>query len=294
MSRHVLILGGHGKVSQLLTPLLLKKSWAVTSVIRTEEQVPTIKKLGDSLQGKLSVLVRSLEDVKSESQAKAILDEVKPDYVVWSAGAGGRGGPEKVRTLPASPHTPDKQHHRLARTSTRNTDPPRPQTYAVDRDAAIHFIAASAASPSVTRFLMVSYLHSRRTKPSWWDDEAWAYALKVNNETLPVYYKAKLAADEVLYQESAKKGKDFVGINLRPGLLTTNPAGGVELGKTKKSQGGSSREGVAQVAAKLLEVDGIKNCWVDMLDGPEEIGTAVERIVKEGVDAAEGEDMYQA
>lgn len=98
MSKHVLILGGHGKVSQYLTPILLKKSWSVTSIIRTEEQIPAINKLGENLQGKLSVLVRSIEDVKSESQAKSILDEVKPDYVVWSAGAGGRGGAERVRS----------------------------------------------------------------------------------------------------------------------------------------------------------------------------------------------------
>lgn len=97
MSKHVLILGGHGKVSQLLTPLLLKKSWSVTSIIRTEEQIPAIQKLGESLQGKLNVLVRSIEEVKSEAQAKTILDEVKPDYVVWSAGAGGRGGAERVQ-----------------------------------------------------------------------------------------------------------------------------------------------------------------------------------------------------
>lgn len=102
MSKRVLILGGHGKVSQLLTPILLKKAWSVTSVIRTEEQVPAINKLGESLQGKLNVLVRSIEDVKSEAQAKSILDEVKPDYVVWSAGAGGRGGAERVRSFQPS------------------------------------------------------------------------------------------------------------------------------------------------------------------------------------------------
>lgn len=103
MSKHVLILGGHGKVSQFLTPLLLRKSWSVTSIIRTEEQIPAIKKLGESLQGKLNVLVRSIEDVKSESQAKSILEEVKPDYVVWSAGAGGRGGAERVGYYPITP-----------------------------------------------------------------------------------------------------------------------------------------------------------------------------------------------
>lgn len=97
MSKHVLVLGGHGKIAQLLTPLLLNKSWTVTSIIRAPEQAPTIQKLGDSLQGKLNVLVRSLDDVKSESHARSILDEVKPDYVVWSAGAGGKGGAERVR-----------------------------------------------------------------------------------------------------------------------------------------------------------------------------------------------------
>lgn len=168
------------------------------------------------------------------------------------------------------------------------------QTYAIDRDAAIHFIRASAAAPSITRFLMVSYLASRRNKPSWWDDDAWASALEINNKILPDYYKAKIAADEVLYRESAARGgADFVGINLRPGTLIDEPAGGVELGKTKTSKGKASREGVAQVAAKLLEVDGIRNCWVDMLDGQEEVGAAVERVVSEGVNACEDEDIYK-
>ena len=87
---HVLLLGGHGKVAQYLTPLLLQRSWAVTSIIRDPSQVPAVQKLADKAQGNkpgdLNVLVRSLEDVKSEAQAKAIIDEVQPDYIVWSAG----------------------------------------------------------------------------------------------------------------------------------------------------------------------------------------------------------------
>lgn len=89
-SRHVLVLGGHGKIAQLLTPLLLQRSWTVTSVIRSADQQDTIKKLGDGQKGKLNVLLRSLEDVQSEEQASSILDEVKPDYVVWSAGTLNR------------------------------------------------------------------------------------------------------------------------------------------------------------------------------------------------------------
>lgn len=83
---HVLLIGGHGKVSQHLTPLLLAKSWSVTSLIRDQAQSAAIEKLGKDQPGKLNVLVRSLEDIKSENDAGKILDEVSPEYVVWSAG----------------------------------------------------------------------------------------------------------------------------------------------------------------------------------------------------------------
>jgi len=86
MSHHVLLIGGHGKIAQLLTPLLLKRSWTVTSLIRSQEQAPTIQALGGQGPGKLHVLVRSLEEVRSDDAARRILDETQADYVVWSAG----------------------------------------------------------------------------------------------------------------------------------------------------------------------------------------------------------------
>jgi dTDP-4-dehydrorhamnose reductase len=86
MAHHILLIGGHGKVAQRLTPLLLAKSWSVTSMIRNAEQKPAIEKLGQNQPGKLDVLVSSVADVKSEADAKIILDQVKPDWVVWSAG----------------------------------------------------------------------------------------------------------------------------------------------------------------------------------------------------------------
>ena len=86
MSHHVLLIGGHGKVAQLLTPLLLKRSWTVTSLIRAQDQVPTIEGLGAGQPGKLNVLVRSIEDIASQDQAAQILKEVNPDYVAFSAG----------------------------------------------------------------------------------------------------------------------------------------------------------------------------------------------------------------
>ncbi|KAI1758638.1 NAD(P)-binding protein [Hypoxylon sp. FL1150] len=256
---NVLLLGGSGKIAQLLTPLLLQRSWNVTSIIHNPAQVANLQKLGEGHAGKLSVLVRSLEDVDSDAQAKSLIEEVKADYVVWTAGAGGKGGPER--------------------------------TFKIDRDAAIHFIRASVATPSVTKFIMISYLGSRLAKPAWWTEEVWQEDLDTTRKSLQQYYEAKVAADQVLYEES-KKRKDFAGIGLRPGFLNTEPAGRVILGKTPTAKGGASRASVAHLAALLLDSPDVKSSWLDMLDGDEDPEAAVKKAVAEGVDTAEGEPYY--
>ncbi|KAI0107757.1 NAD dependent epimerase/dehydratase [Nemania sp. FL0031] len=259
-AHHVLLLGGSGKVAQLMTPMLLQRSWTVTSIIRNPEQIAGLQKLGENQSGKLNVLVRSLEDVKSDAQAKSIIDEVNPDYVVWSAGAGGKGAPER--------------------------------TWAIDRDAACHFIRASVATPSITKFVMISFITSRLEKAPWWTDEMWKEAKEVNLKRLERYYQAKVAADQVLYEESKKRAADFAAICLRPGALTLEPVGKVMLGRTPVTSGTSSRASVAYLTALLLENSKVKSCWLDMLDGEEEAETAVKRCVDEGVDCIEGEPYY--
>jgi dTDP-4-dehydrorhamnose reductase len=85
----VLLIGGHGKVAMHMTPLMLAKSWNVTSVIRDPSHKDEILKLAEGPEGqkgKLEVLISSVEDVKSDEDAKKVLDEAKPNYVVWSAG----------------------------------------------------------------------------------------------------------------------------------------------------------------------------------------------------------------
>jgi len=86
MTPRILLLGGHGKISLLMTPKLLARSWNLTSVIRDPAQKAAIQEAGKAGPGKLDVLVESLDEVKSESDAKRILDLVKPDWVIWSAG----------------------------------------------------------------------------------------------------------------------------------------------------------------------------------------------------------------
>jgi dTDP-4-dehydrorhamnose reductase len=85
-SKRVLILGGHGKVSMFLQPLLLAKNWNITSVVRNRDHEREILELGENKPGEINVLVDSLDEVKNEAHARRVLDQVKPDIVVWSAG----------------------------------------------------------------------------------------------------------------------------------------------------------------------------------------------------------------
>ena len=82
----VLVLGGHGKIALFLQPLLLAKNWNVTSVVRNHDHEAEILALGQNQPGKIEVLVDSLDDVKEVSHARKVLENVRPDIVVWSAG----------------------------------------------------------------------------------------------------------------------------------------------------------------------------------------------------------------
>lgn len=257
----VLLLGGHGKIALHLTPLLLSKSWNVTSVVRNPDHESEITALGANKPGKIDVLIDSLDDVTCIDRAEKVLDKVNPDIVVFSAGAGGKGGPSRTK--------------------------------AVDEVAAKHYITASVNRPSVKKFLMVSYIASRRGRPSWWTDDDQAAAENVNTKILPAYFAAKVETDEHLAAAAKKrndKDSSFQAINLRPGTLKDDPSDGkVLLGKTP-ARGDVSRESVARVAAALLDRSDTRG-WYDLLNGDELIDDAVARCVKEGWDGIEGEDL---
>lgn len=142
----------------------------------------------------------------------------------------------------------------------------------------------------MTSFLLISYIGSRQARAPWWSASEWASTQAGNEGALKNYYIAKLAADECLTAAARKRGDGFRGIVLRPGSLTDEPAGGkVSLGKTT-ARGSVTREDVARVMDGLLEgVTG--GGWLDLLEGNEEVGEAVRRVVHEGVDCVEGEDV---
>lgn len=175
----------------------------------------------------------------------------------FTSGAGGKGGAER--------------------------------TFAVDRDAAKAYIAASATTPRVTKFLMVSYIASRRTRAPWWSDADWASAREVNEGVLKNYHAAKVDADELLVAHAHKRGGDWQAINLRPGTLTDDPkTGKVQLGRTG-SRGKITREDVAEVAVRLLERDDTRG-YYDLLQGDEDTDIAVKRVAEERIDSFAGED----
>jgi len=92
MSKKVVIVGGHGQVALRLTRLLSDKQYAITSIIRTEDHVADITAISSSV----TPLVLSLEHSPVSVFTEAISGA---DTVVFSAGAGGRGGPDRTRNV---------------------------------------------------------------------------------------------------------------------------------------------------------------------------------------------------
>ena len=275
----VLLFGGHGKVALHMTPLLLSKGYHLTSVIRNPDHKPEIESLASSSsssspsashKSNLSIVISSVEDLTSTAAAD-LLSQTRPSIVIWSAGAGGKGGAARTK--------------------------------AVDETAAKHVISASVSDPRVKKFLMVSYIGSRRGRAPWWNDEDWESVQRVNTEVLPAYAAAKIEADEHLLavtrrRTGGEKGdKEFQMINLRPGSLTDEPASGkVVMGKTR-SRGKVSREDVARVAVELVS-RGDTRGYFDLLGGEESddgvgegIKDAVDRLMREEHDGLAGEDM---
>ena len=132
MSR-IVIIGGHGKVALLTAPLLVAAGHDVVSVIRDPAQADDVAATG------ATPLVLSVEDAGVGELARALAGA---DAVVWSAGAGGKGGPQR--------------------------------TDAVDRAAAIRSMEAAAAA-GVRRYVMVSFLTAYGEVPA--DHPLRAYAI---------------------------------------------------------------------------------------------------------------------
>jgi uncharacterized protein YbjT (DUF2867 family) len=163
-----------------------------------------------------------LADVESLSTDQMQAALAGHDAVVWSAGAGG-GSAQR--------------------------------TYAVDRDAAIRSMNASAQA-GIYRYVMVSYQGSRADHGASPDDGMFAY------------YEAKAAADDYLRATSLN------WTILGPSALTLDSGtGSITMGS--QSRGDTSRENVALVAAAVLANGNTVGKFIEFTDGDVPIYQAI-------------------
>lgn len=78
------------------------------------------------------------------------------------------------------------------------------------------------------------------------------------------------------------------GISSTGSLTEAEGKGTVALGKTG-ARGAVRRGDVARVAMALLENEKVGTCWLDLLEGKEEVEDAVETCVGQQVDSVDGE-----
>lgn len=86
----VSIVGGHGSVARLLTPLLTARGYTVRGLVRSEGQFDDLR--ADGAEPVLCDLERDDDDQLDAALASS-------DIVVFAAGAGAGSGPERKKTL---------------------------------------------------------------------------------------------------------------------------------------------------------------------------------------------------
>ncbi|ORY27757.1 hypothetical protein BCR39DRAFT_565604 [Naematelia encephala] len=193
--------------------------------------------------------IASLEEITVPSLT-SLLTQHSPDSVVFSAGAGGKG--------------------------------PQSRTRAVDYEGAVKVFDAME-NANVKRLLYVGASDVRDTTkeaPEWYTEESKSKSDSAW-KSMPDYMKAKYDAELELH---SRKALEYTV--LRPGWLTLEPAGGVELGKTQI--GNTSRELVAQVLLACAQEPGTAGLTFDVLDGQGTIQDELNKVVQGKIDAWTG------
>ncbi|MGB3184458.1 MAG: SDR family oxidoreductase [Ornithinimicrobium sp.] len=85
----ILLIGGHGKVARLLTPLLVDASHQVSAVIRNPDHAVDIT--GDGAEP----VVADVQSMSTDEIADAARGH---ELIIWAAGAGG-GSPERTNAV---------------------------------------------------------------------------------------------------------------------------------------------------------------------------------------------------
>lgn len=163
----VLIIGGGGSVAKLATPKFVDADFTVTSLVRNPDHKQKLLDVGSR-----DVLVRDLTEISRDEWSKLM----EPfDVVVWTAGNGGKGGPEA--------------------------------TAAIDRDGELAVIEALAGMKHPPLYLTVSFLGWDTASSEGSDSPSWAAYVEakraVGEELAQVNFPHLILAPATLTDEPA-------------------------------------------------------------------------------------------
>ncbi|GAA6008591.1 hypothetical protein JCM10207_007169 [Rhodosporidiobolus poonsookiae] len=239
----IVVVGGHGKVA-LHFARLASPSFSVHSLVRTQDHFADLESAG------AKPVLLSLEEASVADLSAAFKGA---QGVLFSAGSGGKGGPERTKK--------------------------------VDEEGAIKVMdAIEQLEGEKPKFVLVGAIDTRdmsKPPPSYYTEADIAESKKTH-DAIPAYYDAKLHADRSLHQRTA-----FPWVILRPGWLTEDaPTGKVRLGRT--GWGGVSR---ADVAATLLALFRLPSSGagsgsslaLDLIQGTDS-DVPIEQAIKEAVE----------
>ncbi|KII83703.1 hypothetical protein PLICRDRAFT_119013 [Plicaturopsis crispa FD-325 SS-3] len=237
-SKKIIIVGGHGNVALRLARILAPKH-DVTSIIRNDEHSADITAVS------ATPLHLSLEDAPVSSLTEAFQGK---DIVYFSAGAGGKGGPERTRK--------------------------------VDYEGAVKvFDAIEQVQGAKPRLILVSAIDSRDPDkvPEYYNETDISISKRIRT-VLAAYVQAKYDADKDLVKRTA-----FKWTILRPGQLTHDPGVGKgDIGRTHLSNA-VTRDDVAQVLALLADREDASGLALDIVGGEtpleEGLNTAIQNRV---------------
>lgn len=234
-ARYVL-LGGHGKVALHITRIATQPpyNWQVDSIHRSPSHNKDIQGVG----GNPITL-----DIEKATTNELVEKFKGADGIIWSAGAGGKGGKER--------------------------------TWAVDFHGAVRAYDAAEAA-GVKRFILVSAIDVRNRDappPEWYTKEDIERS-DMMWQAIPEYMKAKLASEEVLYKRTGILDWTIV----RPSGLTDDPGTGkVALGKAPLTN--IPREDVARVVIAVTLENGTIGKALDLSRGDTLIEEAVKGVL---------------
>ncbi|CEH17067.1 Predicted dehydrogenase [Ceraceosorus bombacis] len=239
----IFLIGGHGRVALSFTRQAVSSGHAIISQIRNPDHASDITNFKGS--GSVQPLVESVEDL-DVNRLKGLFEQHKPNVILWTAGAGGKGGEERTR-------------------------------------AVFDAIEASGISKSsdFRRFVLLSAIDVRNietTKPDWYTPEDFEKSAGMR-KALPAYMQAKYEADQNLSQRKA-----FPWTVLRPSTLL-NDAGTGQVALAERGRIGISvpRDDVAATLLAISELpkgQADSQMW-DLTAGKKDVKSAVENAAQQ-------------